>query len=224
MKVLIVDDHPIVRSGLRKLLAAEPQMDVKEAESGAEALSLLKAFRPGLVILDLNLPGIGGLEVMARLKAEDAAVRVLIFSVHDDAIYVTRALQAGAAGYVSKHAPPDQILTAVKRVGSGQTYIDHAMAQELALLNVKPTSRALADLSRRDLEIMRLLGDGRSLPQIAETIGVSYKTVANNCSLIKTKLGVARTADLIRIAILHGLSKGGGVPGHSGPDEPSRQS
>jgi two-component system, NarL family, invasion response regulator UvrY len=208
MKILIVDDHPIVRAGLRRLLAAEPQMDVQEATNGSEALSLFRSHRPGLVILDLNLPGVGGIEVLGRLKAEEPAVRVLILSVHDDAIYVTRALQAGAIGYISKHAPPDQLMDAIRRVGSGQSYIQPEMAQELALLSIRPPSHPLTDLSGRDLEILRLLGDGCSLPKIAEAIGVSYKTVANNCSLIKSKLGVERTADLIRIAILHGISKG----------------
>jgi two-component system invasion response regulator UvrY len=209
LKILIVDDHPIVRAGLQRLLAAERTVDVREATTGSEALSLFKEDRPDLVILDLNLPGVGGLEVIRRLRAEAAAVRILVLSVHDDPIYVMRALQAGASGYVSKLAPPDLSQQAVKRVSVGEHYIEQSMAQELAMLTIRPPAHPLTDLSRRDLEILRLLGHGCSLPKIAETIGVSYKTVANNCSHIKAKLGVARTADLIRIAILHGLSKGG---------------
>jgi DNA-binding NarL/FixJ family response regulator len=208
MRILIVEDHPIVRAGLRRLLSPEPRIEIWEAASGKEALSIFKARRPDLVILDLNLPGIGGLEVIGRLKMEDAAVRILILSVHDNALYVTRAMQAGATGYVSKSAPPDEILEAIKRVAAGRPFIEHSIAQELALLNIRRPSDPLKELSRRDLEILRLLGDGCTPMQIAETIGVSHKTIVNNCTQIKAKLGVERTADLIRIAVLHGISEG----------------
>lgn len=205
MKILIVDDHPICRAGLQRLLAADRQAELREAASGREALVLFREFRPDLVMLDLNLPGIGGLEVIARLRAEDPAARVLVLSMHDDLIYVTRALQAGAAGYLSKSAPAEEVLEAVSRIAGGQSYIESRIAQELALLNVRGEPHALQDLSRRDLEILRLLVRGHSLPEIADAIGVSYKTVANNCSLLRAKLGVSRTADLIRLSIAHGL-------------------
>lgn len=209
MKILIVDDHPIVRAGLRRLLAEETDIDIREAATGREALVVVREHRPDLVILDLNMPGIGGLEVIARLKAEHAALRILVLTMHDDAIHVTRALQAGAAGYVSKNASPDQILDAIHRVAAGRNYIEHDIAQDLALLNVRTPAQLLQDLSRRDLEILRLLGEGRSLTQIADTIGISYKTVANNCVQIKAKLGVQRTAELVRIAVLFGIGQGG---------------
>jgi DNA-binding NarL/FixJ family response regulator len=206
MKVLIVDDHPIVRAGLRRLLAAEPEIVLAEAATGNEALALIKENPPGLVILDLNLPGIGGLALIGRLKLEAPGLRVLIISMHDNPIYVTRALEAGAGGYVSKNAPPDEMLEAVRRVGGGQSYIEHRLAQELALLSLRALGHPLKDLSRRDLEILRLLGEGDSLQQIAEALGISYKTVANTCSQIKLKLGAARTADLVRIAIQNGIA------------------
>jgi DNA-binding NarL/FixJ family response regulator len=208
MKLLIVDDHPIVRAGLRRLLAAEPQMDIREAATGQEALGIFREFRPDLVILDLSLPGIGGLEVISRLKAEDAGVRILALSMHDNPMYVARVLQAGAKGYVSKNAPPDQILEALNRVAAGRNYIEYNIAEELALWSIHTSPHPLKNLSPRDLEILRLLGEGGSLPEIAEAIGVSYKTVANHCSQLKAKLGAARTADLIRIAISCGISNG----------------
>ena len=208
MRILIVEDHPIVRAGLRRLLSLDPQTEIWEATSGKEALSIFKARRPDLVILDLNLPGIGGLEVIGRLKAEDAAARILVLSVHDNALYVTRAMQAGAMGYVSKSAPPDEILEAVKRVVAGRPFIERSIAQELAILNIRRPSDPLKELSRRDLEVLRLLGDGCTLAQIAETMGISRKTIVNNCTQIKAKLGVERTADLIRIAVLHGITEG----------------
>jgi two-component system, NarL family, invasion response regulator UvrY len=212
MKVLIVDDHAIVRAGLARLLAADQQIEIREAAAGREALGIYKEYRPHLVILDLNLPGIGGLEVIGRLKIEDPDARILVLSMHHDALHVSRAFQAGAAGYLSKNAPPDEILEAINRVGNGQNYIEREIAQELALQNVRTPSPLLKDLSRRELEIMRLLSEGYGLPQIADTIGISYKTVANSCGQIKAKLGVARTADLIRLAIVHGLgAEGGGL-------------
>jgi DNA-binding NarL/FixJ family response regulator len=168
------------------------------------------------------MPGIGGLEVIARLKAECAAVRILVLTMHDDAIHVSRALQAGAAGYVSKNAMPGEILDAIRRVAGGRTYIQHDIAQELALLSVRTPAQLLNDLSRRDLEILRLLGEGRSLSQIAASVGISYKTVANNCAQIKGKLGVQRTAELVRIAVLFGIGQGGASS--SSADDVRRQS
>jgi two-component system, NarL family, invasion response regulator UvrY len=219
VKLLIVDDHPIVRTGLRRLLAAEAEIDIREAATGQEAIGQFKEFRPDLILLDLNLPGIGGLEVIARLRSEDTRIRILVISMHDDPIYVARALRAGAKGYVSKNAPPDQILEGLKRVAGGHSYIEPEIAQELALWNVRASLHPLNDLSRRDLEILRLLAKGSSLAEIASTVGVSYKTVANHCSQIKAKLGVARTADLIRIAISCGISDAAAGLASTLPDE-----
>jgi two-component system, NarL family, invasion response regulator UvrY len=201
VKILIVDDHPIVRAGLRRLLAAEPGTEIHEAADGKEALAAFREQRPDLVILDLNLPGIGGLEVILRLRTADPGARVLILSMHDDQIHVTRALQAGACGYVSKQAPPDEILMAIGRVAAGGTYVEHDIAEELVFANIQAPSHPLKELTGRDLEILRLVAEGRTLPQIADTVGISYKTAANSCSRIKAKLGAASTADLIRIAI-----------------------
>jgi len=206
MKLLIVDDHPIVRSGLRRLLSAEPQLDIVEAANGQEAIAAFKEQRPDLVILDLNLPGISGLEVLARLRIENPKARVLAVSMHDNPLYVTRVLEAGACGYVSKSAPPEQLLEAVRRVAAGHSYIEHEIAQELALWNIRGPSNPLKQLSPRDVEILRLLAEGNSLTEIARTIGVSYKTVANHCTQLKAKLATPRMANLIRIAISSGLS------------------
>lgn len=210
MKLLIVDDHPIVRAGLRRLLATEPQFDVAEAANGQEAISAFRLSRPDLVILDLNLPGLSGLEVLVRLRAENPKARVLVISMYDNPVYVTRVLQAGALGYVSKNALPEQILEAIRRVAAGCSYIEHETAQELVLWNLRASSSPLEQLSPRDVEILRLLAEGSSLTDIARTIGVSYKTVANHCSQLKSKLATPRTADLIRIAVSCGFGQGDG--------------
>jgi len=206
VKILIVDDHPIVRSGLRRLLTVEPEIEVREAANGREALSVFREQQPTLVILDLNLPGVGGLEVLSRLKAIDPDARILVLSMHDDQIHVTRALQAGAAGYVSKNASPEELLEAIRRVAGGYTYIEHEIAEELVFSQIRPASHPLKDLTSRDLEIMRLLAEGCTLPQIANALGLSYKTAANSCTRIKAKLAATSTAELIRIAIRSGLT------------------
>lgn len=208
LKLLIVDDHPVVRAGLRRLLAAEDRVEIAEAASGQEAIGVFREFQPDLVILDLNLPGITGLEVLGRLRIENPKARVLVISMYDHPIYVARILEAGAQGYISKNAPPEQVLEAVRRVASGRSYVEPEMAQELALSNIRPSSDPLSQLSPRDIEILRLLADGNSLTEIAEAIGVSYKTVANQCTRLKAKLATTRMADLIRVAISSGLGRG----------------
>lgn len=207
MKILLVDDHAVVRSGLRRLLADLPRAEVAEAANGREALAAVRAGRPGLVVLDLNLPGLGGLELLRRVLLEHPAARVLVLSMYAEALYAARALRAGASGYLSKNASPEELLHAVRRVAEGGRYIEGEIAQELALQAASAEGEGpLERLSERDLEILRLLGDGRGLAEIADALGVSYKTVANACTAIKAKLGVARTAELVRLAIELGVT------------------
>ena len=208
MKVLIVDDHAVVRSGLRRLLQGVADIEVVEAADGAEALAVFGAEQPDVAIIDVNLPGMGGLELLRRLLAARPSMRALIFSMHAEPIYATQALRAGALGYVSKIAPPGEIIDAIRSVAAGTIHIDRQIAQELALSGIEGRpSREAPALSARDAELLRLLAEGRSLSEMAEAIGVSYKTVANSLSLLKSRLGVANTSELIRLAI-----KGGYAP------------
>jgi two-component system, NarL family, invasion response regulator UvrY len=205
VKVLVVDDHSVVREGLRRLLMALPNIEIFDAATGREALSFLQKQQPDLVVLDLHLPGIGGIELLRRLITMSPSVRVLVFSMHAEKMYAARALQAGARGYVSKNASPEELQIALNRVIEGGRYVEREIAQELAVhgpVDADPWNR----LTERDLEILRLLSEGRSLAQIAAAIGVSYKTVANICTQIKAKLGVTRTADLVRLSIEMGVS------------------
>ena len=205
MNVLLVDDHAIVRAGLRRLLAVIPDVVIEEAASGREALALVRAIRPSLVLLDLNLPGLGGLELLRRILTEHPQARVVVLSMHAETLYAARALRAGAVGYLSKNASPDELLRAVRRVVGGGRYIEAEIAQRLAL-QAAETSHQDDRLTERDLEIMRLLGDGQELSKIADALGVSYKTVANACTQIKAKLGVTRTLDLVRLSIEMGVT------------------
>jgi len=205
MKILLVDDHVIVRAGLRDLLSTLSGTEISEAATGRDALLRLRQDRPNLVLLDLNLPGIGGLELLRRMLLEDSTARILVLSMHAEPLYAARAMELGARGYLSKNASADELLTAVRRVMEGSRYIENEIAQELALQKVT-SGRDLPDLNERDLEIMRLLAEGMSLAEIADALGVSYKTVANACSRIKAKLGVTRTSELVRLATTLGVA------------------
>ena len=202
MKVLIIDDHAIVRDGLARLLAADGDHAVSHAADGREALALARTLRPELIVLDLNLPGLGGLELLRRLVQLGTA-RILVLSMHAEPLYARRALDAGAAGYVSKNVAPDELIAAVRRVAAGGRYVEAEIAQALAFGDGAET---LAALSPRELEMMRLLANGSSLAEIAAALGIGYKTVANSLTLIKSKRGVARTADLVRLTIDRGIS------------------
>ncbi len=205
MKILLVDDHVVVRSGLRNLLTSVADTQISEAATGRDALLRLRQDHPDLVLLDLNLPGIGGLELLRRMLLEDKTVRILVLSMHAEPLYATRAIELGARGYLSKNASAEELLTAVRRVAEGGRYIENEIAQELALQKLSP-GHELQDLTARDLEIMRLLAEGMSLTEIADALGISYKTAANACSHIKAKLGVTRTNDLVRMAMTLGVA------------------
>jgi two-component system, NarL family, invasion response regulator UvrY len=205
MKILLVDDHEIVRSGLRNLLTSVADTRISEAATGRDALLRLRQDRPDLVLLDLNLPGIGGLELLRRMLLQDKTIRILVLSMHAEPLYATRAIELGARGYLSKNASAEELLIAVRRVTDGGRYIENEIAQELALQKLSP-GHDLQDLTARDLEIMRLLAEGMSLTEIADAIGIGYKTAANACSHIKAKLGVTRTNDLVRLAMTLGVA------------------
>jgi len=209
MKVLIVDDHAVVRSGLRRLLQASSDIELVEAADGVEAMAVFAAERPAVAVIDINLPGLGGLDLLRHLIQVEPAVRALVFSMHAEPIYATQALRAGALGYVSKIAPPNEIVDAIRSVAAGAVYIDRQIAQELALSRIAEArpSEAGPALSARDTDLLRLLAEGRSLAEMADAIGVSYKTVANALSLLKSRLGVSSTSELIRFAINRGYGR-----------------
>lgn len=202
LKILLVDDHQVVRAGVRRLLEGIHGSEILEAETGHATLSLFRTEHPDIVLLDLNMEGVGGLELLRRLLLEDKKARVIVFTMHSEPIYAARALKLGAKGYVTKSASADELMAAVKQVSAGGHYIEAELASKLAIGQFDGED-PLHQLSTREVEILRLLGEGKSLTDIAETLGVSYKTVANTCSLIKNKLGLQRTADLIRVSLEH---------------------
>lgn len=198
VRILIVDDHAVLRAGLRQVLQAGLGAELREAGSAEAAVEAAASFRPHLAVLDIGLPGQSGLAVLPQLCA--LGVRVVVLSAYTEPLYAQRALQAGAHGYVTKNASPGVLIEALRAASDGRQFIEPEVAQDLALRNVAAGGK-LDRLTERELEILRLLAAGRSLSEIATTLGVSYKTIANTASLMRAKLGAPRMADLIRLAI-----------------------
>jgi two-component system, NarL family, invasion response regulator UvrY len=204
--VLLVDDHPIVREGYRRLLEDSGRINVVgEASTVEEACQQFCALDPNVVVMDIALPGVSGIEGIRRLLSRRADARVLVFSMYEDAIFVRRALDAGAAGYMTKAGAPRILVDAVEAVACGRRYIDHAVAQTLALAPFSADEAAPANLSAREFEVLELLVQGRTLDDIGRQLHLNPKTVANHQSLIKQKLGVDSTAQLFRAAMRLGL-------------------
>ncbi len=206
VSILVIDDHPIVRAGCRQLIQQIPNVNITEAETGEDGYKLFQEIYPDMVLLDITLPGLGGLEILRKMRANRENAKILMFSMHEDPVFASRAMQAGARGYITKNNAADHLVEAVEQVLSGKTYLSPDVAQQLAMLNIGSTTSALSDLSRRELEILRLLGEGNSMTEISGVLGISYKTVANNLTQIKSKLDISKTAELMRFAISHGLS------------------
>ncbi len=206
IRVLLVDDHAVVRAGFKTLLENQGDIDVvAEAKNGESACRQFADKVPDIVIMDLILPGIGGLEAIRRIVARQSDARVLVFSMHEDTAFVEKALQAGARGYIGKSSAPVVMVEAVRQIAGGNVYIDPDIAQRLAFKKTKGDKLPFDALTTREFEIFCLLAEGSSVNDIAERLSLSYKTVANYSTQIKSKLEVGTPAELARLAIRHGL-------------------
>ena len=206
ISVLLVDDHAVVRQGYGRLLARDPAMQVvAEAASAHEAMECERRCQPDVVVLDIALPGVSGIETARRLIARRNAVRILMFSMYQDAIYASRAFEAGALGYLSKSSAPELLVEAVRAVAAGRRYVSPDVAQAMALSGTGGGG-VVASLSSREHEILRLLTSGYELAEIVARLGVSSKTVANHQSVIKNKLGATSALQLILVARQLGIN------------------
>lgn len=206
LRILLVDDHAVVRAGFKTLLENQGDIAVvAEAESGEAACRQFAANAPDVVIMDLSLPGIGGLEAIRRIVSRQNDARILVFSMHEDTVFVEQALQAGARGYIGKSSAPVVLVEAVRQIASGNIYIDPDIAQRLAFQKTKGSASPFSMLSTREFEIFSLLAEGLSVSDIATRLALSYKTVANYATQIKSKLDVGTPAELARLAIRHGI-------------------
>jgi len=209
--VMLVDDHAVVREGYRRLLERTDDIRVAaEAACGADAYAAFVREPPDVVVMDIALPDVGGIEAMRRILQRDSKARVLVFSIHDEAVFAERALHAGARGYLTKASAPELLVRAVRTVAAGETFLSPDIAHALALRGVfGRDDDALRALSDREFEIVRLLALGLSIRDIAERLCLNSKTVSNYQSLIRNKLGAQTPAQLLRIAARHGLVPGG---------------
>jgi two-component system invasion response regulator UvrY len=197
-RILLIEDHPLIRAGVRRLLAQRRSFELLEAERGQAGLDLNTRHRPGIVLLDLDLPDGNGLDLMPQIRADNAAAHIIILSMYGDSGRVSRALAMGAKGYVSKNDDPTAIVTAVDKVLEGETYLGQSVAQALALNQLQPEA---PELGERDNAILDGLGDGKSLAEIAAELGVTYKTVANAAAILKSKLRIRTSAALVKFAV-----------------------
>jgi len=206
IRVLIIDDHPVVLSGCRSLFAGDSTVRIEEA---ADAKSGHRAFaqkKPDVTVIDINLPDVSGFELMRRIRKDDPEARIIMFSMNDDPAFVVRAIEMGAQGYVSKGDDPRLLVKAVRKVAAGDNFISPQLAEAVTFSGAVIKANPATQLSSRELEILRLLGRGDKIVEVAKALDISYKTVANTTSLLKQKLAAKNHSDLIRIAVEMGLS------------------
>jgi two-component system response regulator NreC len=209
MRILIVDDHGVLRAGLRSLLNAEPDLQVVgEAADGRTGLRLAAELSPDLVLMDISMPGMSGIQVTRQLKETLPGTRVLILTLHEDESLLREAIRAGASGYILKQAVEAELISAIRAVGRGDLYIHPAMTRAL-LKDVSPLlaseENPTEPLSPRELEVLRLVAQGHTNRQVAEKLHLSVRTVESHRANLMNKLGLSSPAQLVRYAIEHGL-------------------
>ncbi len=203
--ILLVDDHELVRAGFRRLLEDGEFTVVAEASSGEQAVHDYAKYKPEVVVMDISMPGIGGIGAIERIIARDPAARILVLSVHEDSVFTTRALQAGAKGFIPKRSAPEEMIKAIAQVAQGKMSIDPDIAQNIAMQKLSGSDNALDVLSQREFEIFRLLAEGKSVNDIAGVLNLSPKTVGTHHTNIKQKLDLSNSAELARLAIRSGI-------------------
>lgn len=204
--VMLVDDHAVVRMGFRLLLSGTPDIEVTaEAENGEDALRRCAEGLPDVVVMDLSMPGMGGLEAISRLVAKHAGLRILILSAHEDTIHPKRALKAGAAGYLTKRSAADELIQAIRQVAAGKMYMEASLAQQMAVQQLAADQNPVDVLSAREFEVFIALAKGRSVNEIADVLHLSPRTVGTHLYNIKQKLGANNQADIAIAALRAGL-------------------
>ena len=204
-KVLIVDDHPVVLSGCRSLFASDNTVKIEEATDAKSGHRAYLATKPHVTVIDIKLPDVSGFELMRRIRKDDPEARIIMFSMNDDPALVVHAIDMGARGYVWKGDDPRMLVKAVRKVAAGDNFISPQLAEAVTLSEASIKANLASQVTARELEILRLLGRGDKIAEVANALEISYKTVANTTSLLKQKLGAKSHSDLIRIAVEIGL-------------------
>ena len=202
IRILLADDHEVVRAGYRRLLENTQDIEViAEVASGEDAYSRYCELQPDVVVMDLTMPGMGGLEASRRILAHDNSAKILVFSVHENEVMLNRALDLGVLGYISKRSASQVMIEAVRQIAAGEMYVGQEMMPFLVRRTTSPDSERVAGLSPREFEVLRLLADSKSVNDIADLLNLSPKTVGHHMTHIKTKLGIDNIAGLTRLAI-----------------------
>ena len=199
MRLLLIDDHPIVRAGCVRVLQQRPDLEVVEAETAASGLAAAQEAAPDLVIMDLNLPDRRGLDLLSEFTLRFPSARTVVFSMYEEAAFVTAAMEAGAQGYVTKNDDPDSLLEAIDSALAGEIYLSRIIEQRLARSSLG--ADPVAGLSERERKLLGLLADGRTLGEAAGDLGVSYRTTAEEAARLRARLGLRTNAALIKFAV-----------------------
>jgi len=206
IKVMLADDHAVVRMGFRLLLDGSSDIRVvAEAESGEDAVRRFTEVKPDVVVLDLSMPGIGGLEALSRILAREPGAKVLVLTAHEDAMHAKRVLKAGALGYLSKRSAAEELIQAIRQVHAGRTFLEPAIAQQLAMEQLTGTRSPVDMLSEKEFKVFLALARGQSVAEIAEVLSLSPRTIGTHLYNIKQKLGASNSAELAIVAMRHGL-------------------
>lgn len=206
VKVILVDDHSVVRSGLRRLLESHKSLEiVAEADTGELAYQIYGEVLPDVVLMDISMPGMGGLEAAKRILQRYPQARIVIFSMHEAVSFAAQALKAGVKGYVTKTGLAEDLVQAVLDVSRGKTFLSQDVAQKIALQTLIGETNPLQQLTSREFEVFRLLAEGKRVEDVADMLKISQKTVANYYTLIKQKLSVNSPVEMVRLAMKHGL-------------------
>jgi DNA-binding NarL/FixJ family response regulator len=201
VKVLVIEDHPIVRDGCRRICSRRPDLVTMDVSTAEEGLAANRDFKPDVVILDIGLGEMSGFDILPKLLSDNHAAKIIVFSMYEAARFVTRALDLGAHGYVTKNDDPNAILAAIDKVRTGAIYLGQSVAQTLALASRERTSDPLRELTERERQVVALLGDGKNLSEISGLLDIGYKTAANTVASIKQKLGITTSPALIKFAV-----------------------
>lgn len=206
IRVMLVDDHAVVRMGFRMLLEGSDDIKVLgEAESGEDAVRQFAALKPDVIVMDISMPGIGGLEAIDRILAKDPNTRILALSAHEDVMHARRVLKAGAVGYLTKRSAAEELMRAIRVVHQGKTYLEPGIAQQMAVEQVSGPRNPVDTLSEKEFKVFLSLARGQSVQEIADVMSLSPRTVGTHLYNIKQKLGASNSAELAIIAIRAGL-------------------
>jgi len=206
INVMLVDDHAVVRMGFKLLLESAPDIKVvAEAESGEQSVRLYAEHHPDVVVMDITMPGIGGLEAIERIMAKDNHARILVLSAHEDSVHPKRVLAAGALGYLTKRSAAEELIKAIRTVAGRKMYLEASIAQQMAIQQLSGDTNPVDVLSAREFEVFIALAKGNTTNQIAETLNLSPRTVGTHLYNIKQKLGASTSADLALMAMRCGL-------------------